>query len=417
MSESNIASSSNISKYDEIISDHNYQSYIDELLNNKCFDELLNITIIQTHVCQVESSSSDLKIFCNKWFAKFGTIRNIKFHSNSQSTLITAYIMYINPNSVINAINYINNGNCHFNDKTVLKATFGLQKYCPSFIIYDKCNKNNNFCNFRHSWVLYKNEIIINNNKNINYTDPYNILQYVNYSQYENTKISLAQYRPQMKVITESQYENTEIPLAQYRPQMKVIAENEFQFDLSLFHALYFKYFNSNIRASYYGKLKDLLLYFNDIFHLECKKSTVTVMSKIYQFKVINNHNLSFPMLSLFIIICISVVCKNNIYRFVIDYTRAEKERITLDVFKNESIKNILYKLQSKIGININNILLTYKSKLLNPKYTIDHYGIMSRCTIHCNVISKNKNFNKVQQQNNYHKKYDKLNIDTKYNK
>ena len=278
--ESNIVSLNNTSKYNEVINDHNYKVYIDELLNNKCFNELLNITIIQTHVCQVELSSSDSKKFCHKWFGKFGIIKNIKFISNTQSSSVIAYIMYVNQTSAINAINHVNNGNFDCNDAILLKATFGLQQYCPSFIIYDKCNKNNSCCNFKHNWAIDKNEIIIKNNKDINYADPYNILQYINYYQYKNTEISLAQYRP----------------------QMKVIAENEFQFDLSLFHALYFKYFNSNIRASYYAKLKDLLLYFDDIFHLECNKSKVTVISKIYQSKVFNNHNLCFPMLSLFII-------------------------------------------------------------------------------------------------------------------
>eukprot|EP01083_Nonionella_stella_P120270 360255_1 len=102
-------------------------------------EELINIKIRKRNVCHVVGLPIDManeqKLRTHEWFGQFGNITKIAIHRNSKSiqeNSISTHITYDNDISALNAINSCNK--FISDDGRKLKARFGAQHYCLSFI-------------------------------------------------------------------------------------------------------------------------------------------------------------------------------------------------------------------------------------------------------------------------------------------
>eukprot|EP01084_Bolivina_argentea_P205142 350510_1 len=90
-----------------------------------------------------------------------------------------------------------------------------------------------------------------------------------------------ADYKPKKNVVFESM---------KLRKQMQFIAQKVQQFDLSKLPEYYSKYFKSDIKSVFNGKLKKLIIHFGDMFVIQTKKSGLIVISKIYNEEKNDDH-------------------------------------------------------------------------------------------------------------------------------
>jgi len=80
------------------------------------------------------------------------------------------------------------------------------------------------------------------------------------------------------------------LSMERHRGEMEAIGTQHDQFNLAQFHMVYSEHFGRSIKAVYGGKVKELIIYFNDIFQID--SSTQTVVSLIFdhnQFCTLSN--------------------------------------------------------------------------------------------------------------------------------
>eukprot|EP01083_Nonionella_stella_P280293 953510_1 len=124
--------------------------------------ELINIKIRKRNVCYVVGLPIDManeqKLRTHEWFGRFGNIIKIAIRRNKKANSISTHITYDNDISALNAINSCNNFIFISDDGRKLKARFGAQHYCRSFITpIKKCIKKP--CGRLHSWCAVEDII------------------------------------------------------------------------------------------------------------------------------------------------------------------------------------------------------------------------------------------------------------------
>ena len=124
-------------------------------------EELLRVRMFQRTICYVvglPQSESTRSILGNeRWFGRFGRIRDITITDNAKHRRCSAHIKFFNEPAATSAVEAMDGWT--LDDGQVLTANFGTQRYCPHFIQCSKCL--NTRCPFRHSWcrlqdVMYR---------------------------------------------------------------------------------------------------------------------------------------------------------------------------------------------------------------------------------------------------------------------
>eukprot|EP01084_Bolivina_argentea_P302533 522202_1 len=131
---------------------------------NLSISQLQNINIRHTNACYIKGLPIHIAkehiLRQNKWFGSFGKIIKIIFPQSKQDKLLssqTVCIIYDNNISASNAINFCTNTNLLLdNPNRKIKATYGMQQYCLSFLQNIECKPE---CGLTHSWCTSEDVI------------------------------------------------------------------------------------------------------------------------------------------------------------------------------------------------------------------------------------------------------------------
>ena len=191
------------------------------------------------------------------WFGQFGQIKDIIINNQIDSQFKTVIIIYYHNISTMEAINFCKNN--LFEDDVKLKAKYGKQKYCKYFLL-SQSNIDTEYqckikgCPHRHSWNINSKT-----DNNINKIQAF-------YNQY------CSKHDPNKEKL---------------RGQLTKLAQNITSVAFDKLPEIFQIQFHHSIRTLYIGKIKDLIIYFDDLFQIEYDeyKNKFWMISKIYHKK------------------------------------------------------------------------------------------------------------------------------------